>query len=313
MGMAVGGIGLLSGIIGMTKNSKTHTDNINIVFNAIDERLRRSGAIIRGMVGSEAAGGMSSQLQAYINEIEALNIAIAYAKGKRDEYGVVGDTFTKIYNDGIKKLEDLKLEYADLDRQYKELLTGTTAETIADSIASGFEDGLSSVNDFAGSFKDIMRKAIIDSFKRDIISQYLTGFMDTFSSFSEGGLTGEELDKLRDFWDVIIRDAGQQYSSMEEILGLVGGAGNAAKTGMSGAIAGITQETAGLLAGQINVLVMNSVTVRDDVFTMKNSVSVMAGVALDNLRANQETAVNTRYLKSIDMKLSYGANRALGA
>ena len=114
------------------------------------------------------------------------------------------------------------------------------------------------------------------------------------------------------------------------------------KRGLAGAISGVSEETAGLLAGQMQAMMMNTAQIRDmtrndiirhlqaisnktgdlvylkydyafggrlthindrlietrnHVETMKDYTSVIMQTALDNLRANQETAINSRYLK----------------
>jgi len=202
---------------------------------------------------------MGKSAEAYervIGEMELLTIS------KRDPVG--GPMSTDQLNEVRQTLRDIRAEY-------EEMLTGTTTESIADSVSAGLMEGLDSVQMFADTFEDMMRNALLGAFKRRIISEMLDPFYAEFALLAEGGLTENEIANLKTMFlggkgdkpgiADSIQEAWDAMGKMFESLGMdmTGGGEAARKTGMAGAIAGISEQTAGLLAGQFNAMRMNAV------------------------------------------------------
>ena len=179
-----------------------------------------------------------------------------------------------------------------------EAIAGITEETIADSIAAGFSEGLDYTEVFADTFKDMMQRAIIDAFKKTIITQYLKNWYDQFNILSEGGFTVEEIKTLAGVYKNIINVASTQWEAMESILEAAGiglELEEAKRTGLTGAIAGITEETAGILAGQFQAIRINTVEILGN----------MESIIIINSQIAENTSYN-RHLESIDRKISEG-------
>jgi hypothetical protein len=171
----------------------------------------------------------------------------------------------------IKAMQDIENQI----NRMNEYITGTTTDSIADSITDGFQRGLGSAELFADTFEDLMRNAMLSSFKQDIISSMLKPFYDQFATLAEGGLTSEEIDSLRQMFTGVeiagkgggswhypgIADSIQEaYDAMASVLqgagiDMLGGGGSSTmKTGLAGQIQGITEQTAGALEGQLNAM-----------------------------------------------------------
>jgi len=185
----------------------------------------------------------------------------------------------------------------DIIEQAKEAMkeiAGITEETIADAIAGGFSEGLDSAEVFADTFNDMMRRAMIDAFKKTIITQYLKNWMAQFELLSGGGLTVEEIENLAGVYQNAVNMALAQWKAMEAILDAAGiGLEEVRKTGLTGAIAGITEETAGLLAGQFQAIRINTVDI----------LSNMENIIIINSRIADNTEYN-RYLENISNRLN---------
>ena len=198
---------------------------------------------------------------------------------------------------GIDLGEVLSIE--DIVDQAQEAMieiAGITEETIADAIAEGFSEGLDSAEVFADTFNDMMRRAMIDAFKKTIITQYLKNWMEQFDILSGGGLTVEEIASLASTYQMAILAAGSQWEAMQALFDAAGiGLEEARRTGLTGAIAGITEETAGLLAGQFQAIRINTVDI----------LSNMESIIIINARIADNTEYN-KYLKDIDDKLGKG-------
>jgi len=199
---------------------------------------------------------------------------------------------------GIDLFEETTIP--DIIEEAKELMkeiAGITEETIADSIAGGFDEGLDSAEVFANTFKDMMQRAMIDAFKKTIITQYLRDWMEQFDILSGGGLTVEEIKTLAGLYQNMVDMASAQWETMQAILDAAGiGLEEAKRTGLTGAIAGITEETAGLLAGQFQAIRINTVEM----------LSNMESIIIINARIADNTEYN-KYLESIDRKIGEGS------
>ena len=241
--------------------------------------------------------------------------------------------------------DDQRLAYKeyidDLTNEINTIITGTTPEAISDSISQGLMDGLDSAELFADTFESLMKKALGDAFNRKILTDLMTPWYDQFAEFSAGGLTEEELLQLKDSFQAAFNSAKDQFEDYKTMMSAVGfGAGTgAAKTGLqANSLKGVSEQTAGLLTGQMNALLLHTVSngmdisairtatentarrvayggdlhdrlsgINAQVFAIKtvnmetrDYVSVIMSTALENLKANKETAINTRSLHRIE-------------
>lgn len=160
-------------------------------------------------------------------------------------------------------LQRIKQEGADIDsllaenaRQAQEIFTGTTTDNIVDAIADGFAAGKRSISDFADNFEQLMRQAIINSLKYQYLEAPLQEFYEQFAeaSQSDGQLTQSEIAQLRALYDSIITNAQAQFDQLQQISGLNVTTTGASGNSLTGAIKGITEQQAELLAGQFGGL-----------------------------------------------------------
>lgn len=175
----------------------------------------------------------------------------------------------------FKQLQKLKEEGLEIERQLEELrkkqqqlFTGTTADTIAKSIADGFASGKRSMADFAKDFENMMKQAIISGFSTRYIQPALEEFYSLFAQYASGeigpdgrrrrqgqggipGMSQEQIEQLRARYGDIIDQLAEQFQLMQEIAGIDFGGANES---LSGLIKGVTEETAGKLEGYINAM-----------------------------------------------------------
>jgi TP901 family phage tail tape measure protein len=174
--------------------------------------------------------------------------------------------------DQITEAREALLDYRG---ELRQTLTGTTSESIADAIVEGFAAGNDAAEDFADTFEGLMRKALLDSFQRRILSEAVDDWYGLFADLTEegGGLDEADIDKLRMTFDMMMDNLGESYEEIQQIMERAGieADGGADSQGMAGAIRGVTEETAGLLAGQFNAMRMD----------IKRMVDVMVGSGSD--------------------------------
>ncbi len=197
----------------------------------------------------------------------------------------------------FEMLQRIKQEGADIDallaenaEQAKQIFTGTTTDSIVDAIASGFANGLDSAADFASTFEDFMRGAIINSLKFKYLEAPLKEFFDQFAAASESDsqLTNAEINQLQNLFNTIIGNANQQFQQLQQIAGInFTGAGTQGNS-LTGAIKGITEQQAELLAGQfggLRITALDQLNISRSSLTALNAIQVNTGVQIQKLVA----------------------------
>ncbi|MCD7914051.1 MAG: hypothetical protein LUG96_01500 [Tannerellaceae bacterium] len=147
-----------------------------------------------------------------------------------------------------------------LQEQADQAWTGTTASAITDSIAQGFLDGNRSVEDFAGNFEEMMKKAMIRSIQMKHLEGPLNQWYADFAAKAENGrLTRSGIEELRTEYEKIIHNTLGALEDMERITGLSLQKidESSSSNSLSGAYAKASQESIDLLAGQTGALRVN--------------------------------------------------------
>ena len=143
---------------------------------------------------------------------------------------------------------------ADAKKEMQETVTGNTAESIADSIKEGFGNGLRSVRDFAGTAQDIIRKAMLSALEINALEKPIKDLFEKFAADAESGgaLDKEEVEDFKNNFNQIITNATKFADEIEKATGvkLAGLEGTLSNNTLTGAIKGITEQQADLLAGQ---------------------------------------------------------------
>ena len=201
-------------------------------------------------------------------------------------------------------LQKIKQEGADIDsllaenaRSFQEAITGTTSDSITDSILQGFAEGKRAAADFSGTFQDLMRDAMLQALKFQALEAPLKAFFEQFATHAgtDDILTQEEIERLKANFNAIITDAGKKFDELQKITGISIGGTGAGGNSLSGAIKGITTEQADLLAGQFGGLRITAIDhLRIATSTLREIQSI-----------NDNTAAAVRELKGIAEKLRY--------
>ena len=198
----------------------------------------------------------------------------------------------------IMEMLDLYYELEETQLRITEQIVGTTSNDITDSIVQGFKDGKSAIEDFAQTFEDLMIDAVLNSFKTQTVMAAIEPFYAELASLmKDGGLDSGEIDYLQGMWKTISENLGTQFEGLKDML--TTGMGYdpfaaSADDSLSGAIKGVSEQTASILAGQMNAIRINQ----------SESLKIMN----ESVRYQAQIAANTNYnrhLESIDAKLDY--------
>lgn len=293
-GVVGGIIGIITSFVSMFSGLFTHTERLgtsiqrlNKAIESTNQLLGRQSEVLSRLVGEEYLEEFAWTIQMIRND---------YNQALRDleEYRAIhprrpGERASEMEKELGRRVQELYETLGDLELQYSEIITGTTRESIANAIADGFMDGLDSAKIFADTFQDLMEGALSSAFKRIIMTKFVDDWYDTFAMLTEDGLSPEELKILAGLFQAGLQDMQEAWdiiSPMFETMGEV-------PTGMTGAIAGITEKTAGILAGQFNAMRMTSVQV------LGQLVNINEGKLMPSLNALREIRNNTYNLQGI--------------
>lgn len=270
----INGPAIYSGIIqsqealnkALNESSKA-IDNLNI--KNLNDRYEKMGWYWEGiklMYGKRIKyrqydfSALNEAMQSALNEPDYDNIKKAYEKIAEiraliKNGTIFGDTAAlKEQLDNYEQLIDKAEEFAN---KRSEILTGSTYDSVVDALVSAFDDGIYSAEEFANSFEKLMQTAVLNALKINALKGPLEDWYKEFAKLSENGLTKEEVEKLRADYMQLADNAGKAFEEMKNITG-IDFAKSIEDTSLTGAIKGMSEETASILAGQFNALRINS-------------------------------------------------------
>lgn len=216
---------------------------------------------------------------------EALESAFAGGMITQEQYDLALEYVTMI-EDGTRRATEAA-------KEYQTLMLGTTSDALMSSIVEGFKQGKRSAEDFAETFEDLLRNAVLRGLTAKAIQgpldSWLQSVMDTIGE--DGTLTAPEIAALQQSLEnnvliplELIGDTlgnFDLFANLQDADQLVGG------------IKGLTEQTGGVIAGQMTAIRM----------TQARGLEVMNSQLLSLNRIAENTEYN-RYLRSIDHNLS---------
>jgi len=205
-----------------------------------------------------------------------------------------------LLNERLAQIEDLKdkinettIALEDAEQAYTDFLSGGITEVdLASTILEGLKQGRIEVADFAGYMNDMLTEAVLRSFSSEILGPAITELQEMVAqALIDGVLTEEEARAIQKRTSEIAKENEEKYRRATQGLGL----GDPSDNTLSGAIKGITEQTAGVLAGQVNAMRINQV---EGIQIMRQQLMNLAEIAA-NTRFNR----HLEKLGSIDSKL----------
>jgi|GEM_PF-4233575 len=159
----------------------------------------------------------------------------------------------------FQQLEKIKKEGVDVDGLLAEntkdiwaKATGTTSESITDSIIKGFENGYRSAEDFADDFKGMMNQATREIFRDFVQNKEMEAFYERYANMAkDGSLNDAQRAELKDIYDAMIGRINDKYEDLKGITGDDFLASTDQKGKSSGGIKGITESTAGRIESEM--------------------------------------------------------------
>ncbi|NJN27150.1 MAG: hypothetical protein HC819_14820 [Cyclobacteriaceae bacterium] len=189
-------------------------------------------------------------------------------------------------------------QYAEI---YKQILTGTTEASIADSIIEGFRAGKRGAEDFADDFEKLMQNAILSALKYQVLEEPLQKFYEQFAAYTEsnGELSSFEVARLQYEYDKIILNAERSFENLKKVSN-IGFESSELDKGLSGGIERqLTEDTGKEIVGIFNGMRIQMSALNT---TADRQLDRMTKNMLHLARIEQNTEY-CRKLESIDNRL----------
>lgn len=174
------------------------------------------------------------------------------------------------------ELKAAGLDVADLQVQLNELLTGTSVNGLTDSLTQLFENGKFAAADFGKSFEDILKTAMISSFKVKFLQDQLAPWFEEFGTLMQSSAPDQQqIDVLRKKFEEIGIKGAEYWKQMEAMFGIKMSTPSSSGGGVAAKIAdAITENTGSEIVG----------TNRANYDLNKQHLAVSKGIATSNIK-----------------------------
>lgn len=308
IGMITGFMDMLAGGLNDAKKTKEELSNILDLINSINS----------------AKSNMDSKnwFRFTKMQMDELDKKISdFAKGK-DPYGLAGlfgitemsivldyyaklaelqGSLTKSQQEALDGFIEWSNQYNDLLDQRSEKLLGFSKNDIANSIMQGLEAGKSATEVFAENFGDVLKTAV----RQALMTSFLEGesmkaFYDMFyASMEDGTLTEQERSVLKESYQNLIYSAQAAAEFFKQATGVdifEQTPTTKDQNKITGAIKGITEDTAGIIAGQFYAMRENLLAIRE--YTKQLAGNLPPSLD-DNMNMNDSIIAMTAEVKGI--------------
>lgn len=203
--------------------------------------------------------------------------------------------------EAYEQLKKLKEEYGSINEarkqaeiELKNIITGTTADSLANSIRDGLASGKKSFADFADDIEGFLRDAIIAGMSARVIEPQIQELQDAlFEMLGDGVLDGNEMKQFQEMYMKIVKDA-KDAMDMINNAGIDLGGSDKSNT-LKGAIKGITAEQADLLSGQFGGVRIAQLETNQ---ILRNGASAQMHSSSKMIELQTQIEINTRVTAS---------------
>lgn len=225
----------------------------------------------------------------------------------------------------IAEYEKYAEQLEAIAQKQREILTGSTYDSVVDSLASAFDDGIVSAEEFTSKFGDLMKKQVLNALKMQSLEKPLQEFYKQFAlaSESDGKLTAEEVANLKTMYDKIAVDAKTKFDDLNKIMKDAGldlfGATSTKENSAVGIVKNLSENTGteivGNLTGMRYDIREQHMTIREQLAVMNESVSIQRAIEANTASAARSLTLVVGQLNTIANQMgtnSSTSSRATG-
>lgn len=174
------------------------------------------------------------------------------------------------------KVRDYKEQYAELGRQIEDMYDAISKDilqtdakdftgSLGDSLVEAFKKGEDASKAFETTVNEVLQNAVVNQLKKKFLEQQLQGALDQLESnmgywngddFVFDGLTDSEIEAFKRKVQAAANNYNQALGIYSDLFKDITGDEDD-DTSLTGAVKGVTEETASIVAGQMNAIRIN--------------------------------------------------------
>lgn len=221
--------------------------------------------------------------------------------------GMISDEQSKKKTDN-GKIQDYQNQIAELDRQIQDMYDEIAndilqtnakdfASTLADSLTEAFKAGEDAANAFEQTVNEVLQNAIVNQLKKKFLENQLQSALDSLytdmgywsgDNFIFDGLTDAEIADFKAKVQAAANNYNQALDVYKDLFKALE-IDDDSEDSLTGAVKGVTEETADIIAGQMNAIRINQMEATQ---VLRQSLQALNTIA-------NNTAYN-RYLAGIE-------------
>ncbi len=246
------------------KSIRKHKEQIDILSNAYKQ--------LEWQIGKALGGEVYKNQQAAIRNMQQQQAHL---------YGMINDERSKKHTDQ-SKIREYQEQIAELDRSIQDMLDDiandilqTNAKefstSLAESLVGAFEKGESAAKAFEETVNEVLKNAIVNQLKKKFLEQQLQGALDSLTNsmgfwsgddFIFNGLTDSEIESFKAKVQAAANNFNQALGIYSDLFKDLNNEEDA-DTSLTGAVKGVSEGTASLVAGQMNAVRINQLEIKD--------------------------------------------------
>lgn len=205
----------------------------------------------------------------------------------------------KTDNNKIKEwenqIEEINQQIKDLDQQMMETFAGTDVKSAIDEFADAIVDAYCSGEDAAKALgettKKVLKNAVVEALKRNFLAKGINDAVEYLGKAMEDGVLSDEEKKE---FERQANAAGEKFKAGLEAVGdWIKDVDETASDPLTGAVTSMSEETGGVIAGRLNVFIINQ----------GEQTSVMREQLLQQSEIARNTALSAERLQNIENTL----------
>lgn len=246
------------------KSIKKHKEQIEILSNAYKQ--------LEWQINKALGGDVYKNQQAAIRNMQQQQAHL---------YGMINDERSKKHTDN-DKIREYQEQIAELSRSIQDMLdeiandlVQTNAKdfssSLAENLVGAFEKGESAAKAFEDTVNEVLKNAIVNQLKKKFLEQQLQGALDNLTNsmgywngddFVFDGLTDSEIAAFKAKVQAAANNFNQALGIYSDLFKDLTDEEDA-DTSLTGAVKGVSEETASLVAGQMNAVRINQLECKD--------------------------------------------------
>ena len=246
------------------KSIKKHQEQINILSSAYKQ--------LEWQINKALGGEVYKNQQAAIRNMQAQQAHL---------YGMINDERSKKKTDN-DKIRDYQDQIEELGRSIQDMLDDIAndllqtnakdfSNQLAESLVGAFEKGEDAAKAFEETVNEVLKNAIVNQLKKKFLEQQLQGALDNLTNsmgywngddFIFDGLTDSEIEAFRAKVQAAANNFNQALGIYSDLFKDLTDEDDA-DTSLTGAVKGVSEETASLVAGQMNAVRINQLEIKD--------------------------------------------------